>query len=120
MVARVEVHARGRVRVHREHHAAELDSSAAGRSAYRLMNVRACARRVSIAAGLMLREAASPYPVNTYCLLRATGKIVGVRSSNQANASLQDLTPWFCHGFMSPWFHGSCTHLSSPKGVLEI
>ena len=30
------------------------------------MNVRACARRVSIAAGLMLREAASPYPVNTY------------------------------------------------------
>ena len=30
------------------------------------MSARACARSPSITAGLMLREAALPYPVNTY------------------------------------------------------
>ena len=62
----MEVHARGRLRVHRQHHVAELASSAAGRRPYRLMDARACARSPSITAGLMLREAASLYPVNTY------------------------------------------------------
>ena len=42
----VEVHARGRLRVPRQHHAAELDSSTAGRRAYRLMNVRARVERI--------------------------------------------------------------------------
>jgi len=43
----------------------ELDSSAAGRGAYRLMDACA-ARSASITAGLMSREATFAYPVNTY------------------------------------------------------
>ena len=64
------VHAGGRVLGHRQHRAAELDFSAAGRSAYGLMNVRAAWTRIRHCR-LDVRETALLYPANTYSALGA-------------------------------------------------